>query len=230
MNVISIDSSTSCTAMIVNGKIFVYANSKISMGKTGMRKNFKACSEIATIRPIEAPIDKEDATKLEYYQRMATAIYNDIKNTIDESTPSFAFMEGYSFSSNAGMIIDLASIGTLIRFAMLKLNIKYEIISPKSLKLDTCKMVYGETIIMEGVKKNIPKVYYRNRLGTSGGSFDKVDMCRAIQESKWKDDWAKFIRDNIKLTDKMTKIITPHEDVNDAYLLYKTGKDALRRN
>lgn len=230
MNIISIDSSTSCTAMFVNDHIFVYGRYSEVMGKTGMRKHFLDCSSVVNIRTIDKAYTQLDSDKIKYFKEMATMMYNDIKYNIDNNKESICFMEGYSYSSSAGMIIDLVSIGTLIRFAIVKLGIEYEIVPPSTLKLETCKLIYGDTIVKYGKKKQLTKIIHVNKDGVSGGHFKKPDMARAIIESEFNDVWSNFLRKMVEVNEKTKSIKKPYEDLNDAYLLRKTGEHALRRD
>ena len=230
MNIISIDSSTSCTARFVNEKIFVYARKSEALGKTGMRKHCKDCSDVVNIRIVDKQYTPLDSDKIKYFRAMATMIYNDIKSNIDKDKKNVCYMEGYSYSSAAGMIIDLVSIGTLIRFALIELNVEYNIIPPSSLKLESSMLAYGETIVMKGKKKNIPKIEYRNKDGVSGGRFTKVEMAKAIVEGDFNDTWSNFVREKVDVTGSVKTIKKPYEDINDAYLLKKTGENALRRD
>lgn len=131
-------------------------------------------------------------------------------------------MEGYSYSST-GDIIDLVTFSTLLRTKLLNVTDDLKIVSPRTLKSETCKLVYEPKNI--GIKK--PKLEYRNKNGVPGGSFTKIDMCQALIDYEINDPYCNMIKENSTdiLSNKTIK--KPLEDCNDAYLLYillKKGK------
>ena len=185
MNYIGIDISINSTAIFIetNGieKILSFTNKKDNniyikeLNRSGV--NF-----IHFDRKILKDYTDNELSKMRHYIDISDSIIDKILSIIDLTKKTYCQIEGYSFSKNTSSILDIVSLSTLIRSKLL-VNIKdidMKIISPSSLKLEACKMVYKPIDI--GKKK--PKYEYKNSLGISGGSFKKHDMYRAIIDGK----------------------------------------------
>lgn len=151
--------------------------------------------------------------KLESYIKLSENIIYQILNYIDINEKTYCQIEGYSFSKNTSSILDIVSLSTLIRRNLYKeiKNIDIAIISPSSLKLEVCKLVYKPIDI--GKKK--PKLKYVNNEGISGGSFKKPQMFRAMIEGNVKSPISKMLNDYKSLMDR-DKIPNPIEDIIDS--------------
>ena len=157
---------------------------------------------------------KSEILKLKNYDKLSDSIISQIKNHINTSEKTFCQIEGYSYSSrNTSSLLDIVSLSTLIRVKLLNNinDIDISIISPSTLKLETCKLVYKPINI--GKKK--PKYEYRNNQGVSGGSMKKPDMFRAILEGNINTPIYDMMKNYIHLIDR-DKIPNPIEDITDA--------------
>ncbi len=223
MNIIALDPSLISTALVVNGKIFNYCRESKVYGKTGMTKWFKMAEEHITYRFIEFRDFKDysegELTKLKDYDTISDMILKDIFDNIDHTKPTKVGIEGYSFASSAGDIIDLVTFSTLLRKKLWdQLTQDITVLSPSTLKLETCKLSY--TPIDIGKKK--PKLVFKNNEGISGGSFKKNHMFMAIVENnEFNDSWSKHCKLSKSDVVSILTIPKPYEDVNDAYLIYK---------
>lgn len=227
MNIVAIDPSLISTALVVssgdNFKIYNYCNESKVYGKTGMSKWFKLAEQYVTYRFVNYRSFKDysegELTKLKDYDRITDMIIQDIKDNIDNTQPTKIGIEGYSFSSNAGAIIDLVTFSTLLRkklFDQISQNII--VLSPSTLKLESCKLAYKPIDI--GKKK--PKLIYKNNEGIKGGSFTKREMFLSIIENNKLDDkWSNHCK-SIKSEILENKVINkPYEDINDSFLIFK---------
>lgn len=220
-NTIGIDPSLISTAMVVNGKIFNYCRRSDAENKSGLSKWFKYAEEHLTLRWIEyrewTDYSEGELVKLIDYDKITDQIISDIKSNIDESKETKIGIEGYSYSSDAGSIIDLVTFSTLLRKKLFdKISENITVLSPSSLKLEACKWTYPA--INEGKKKE--KWVWRNNKGVSGGSFTKHDMFLSIIENNISDDWSNLCRQlkgDIMCASKVPK---PFEDCCDAFILY----------
>ena len=118
-NVVGLDPSLISTAMVVNGKLFNYCREKDAMNKSGLSKWFKYCEDKINLkfinyREYENYSDGE-IIKLKDYDKITDQIIKDIEDSIDKSLPTKIGIEGYSYSSDAGAIIDLVTFSTLLR-------------------------------------------------------------------------------------------------------------------
>lgn len=227
MNYIGIDPSITSTGMVINGKVFNYSYEKAGYTKKGdFTKWFHKSENYANYRfHSQATFENykdEQINKLNLYNYVSKQILKDIDNNIDKSKKTKVFIEGYSYGSSQGNLIDLVSFGTLVREKILIMTDDITIVSPNTLKLETCKMVYKPIEKITGRKRNKIKYIYKNDIGIPGGSFQKNHMAKAISDSAWKDNWAIHLKEIFP--EFSSKIPKPQEDINDAYLLYRLSQ------
>jgi len=229
MNFVGLDPSLISTAMVVNGKLFNYCREKDAMNKSGFSKWFKYCEDKVNFRFIQYRetnnYSEGELIKLKDYDKITDQIVKDIDDNIDKSQPTKIGIEGYSYSSDAGAIIDLVTFSTLLRKKLFDyISTDITVFSPSTLKLESCKLTYPP--INEGKKKE--KWVYRNAYGISGGSLTKHGMFMCIVDNnKIKDEWStlcKTMKDDIMSTSKVPK---PFEDISDAFLIYHILKGIL---
>jgi hypothetical protein len=127
----------------------------------------------------------EDTKTLEYSWSERTKILNYYSVTdmiVDEVASSLTRplsdaligMEGYSYSSSAGPLIDLVTFAASLKQKILSLDTDISIYAPMTMKTETCRAVYG----VDG--KGIP----RNDIGLAGGKFTKHEMLEAFFQYK----------------------------------------------
>jgi hypothetical protein len=229
-NIIAIDPSLISTALVVSSgdtfKIYNYCRESKAFGKKGITKWFGLAEEFITYKFIEYREYKDysegELVKLKDYDKISDTIISDILENIDPNKPTKIGIEGYSFSSAAGDIIDLVTFSTILRKKLFdKISEDIFVLSPSTLKLESCKLTYAPINI--GIKKE--KWIYKNNIGISGGSFTKSDMFLAIVENDCLDDyWAKHCKFTKTDILEPKQIQKPYEDVNDAYLIYMVIK------
>ena len=229
MNLVGIDPSLISTGLVVNGKAINYCRESKAMIKSGLSKWFKYCEKELELKFIEfreyADYSSGELIKLKDYDKITNQIIKDIQENIDPTQETKIAIEGYSYASDAGAIIDLVTFSTLLRKKLFDyISQDITIMAPKTLKMETCKLTYPP--INEGKKK--PKWVYKNNSGISAGNFTKHGMFLAIVEnSNLNDPWGKLCK--TLQTDIMaaTDVPKPFEDVNDAYLIYHILKNNI---
>jgi hypothetical protein len=226
VNFIGIDPSLISTAVVVNGKILNYCRESKVMLKSGMSKWFKSAEQYCTYRFItyrefENYSDGE-LTKLKDYDNITEMIIEDILANINPDEESKIGIEGYNFGATVGDLIDLVTFSTLLRKKLFdRVSEDIIVMSPSTLKLEACKLTYDPIIKEVGKKVKRIEYEYRNKLGISGGKFTKRDMALAIIENeKIEDPWFKYLKSIKKELLEVKDIQKPHEDVNDAVLIY----------
>lgn len=227
MNIIGIDPSKVSTGMVINGKIFNYSSKSNAWNKTDLKKWYKAFSKSIEYRFMEYTkyntYEEEQLAKLSDFDILSDMIIKDILENINPNEETFVAIEGYSYSSSAGPIIDLVTVSTLIRYKILKsVTKKIMVISPSTLKQEACKMTY----LPIDIGKKVQKLEWRNNEGISGGAFNKNHMYLALLENKEFTDIPYIInlREHKEELSKMD-IPKPIEDTNDAFLLYHYMKN-----
>lgn len=199
------------------------------MNKSGYSKWFKYCEDKVTFRFIDYrqtdSYSESELIKLKDYDKITDQIIKDIEENIDKSKPTKIGIEGYSYSSDAGAIIDLVTFSTLLRKKLFDhISRDITVYSPSTLKLESCKLTYPP--INEGKKKE--KWVYKNAYGISGGSLTKHGMFMCIVDNEEiQDEWSKLcktLKEDIMVANKVPK---PFEDLNDSFLLYHILKKNL---
>ena len=229
-NIVALDPSLISTALVVSSgdtfKMYNYCRESSVFGKTGIKKWFKLAEQFVTYKFITYREFKDysegELTKLKDYDKISDDIISDILSNIDSSKPTKIGIEGYSFSSKNGDIIDLVTFSTLLRKKIFdQISEDIIVMSPSTLKLESCKLTYPPIVTETGKKVKKVKVEYRNNLGLAGGSFTKTDMFMVIVENnKMSDFWTKHCKLVKSDVLGVATIPKPYEDVNDAFLIY----------
>jgi len=233
-NIVALDPSLISTALVVSSgdtfKMYNYCRESSAFGKTGIKKWFKLAEQFVTYKFINYREFKDysegELTKLKDYDKITDGIISDILSNIDTSKPTKIGIEGYSFSSTAGDIIDLVTFSTLLRKKLFdQISEDITVMSPSTLKLESCKLTYPPIVTETGKKVKKVKVEYRNNLGMSGGKFNKTDMFMAIVDNnEMQDFWTKHCKLVKSDVLGVATIPKPYEDVNDAFLIYNVLK------
>ena len=233
-NIVALDPSLISTALVVSSgdtfKMYNYCKESKVLGKTGITKWFKLAEQFITYRFIEYREFKDysegELIKLKDYDKVTDMIIENILENIDHSKPTKIGIEGFSYSSSAGAIIDLVTFSTLLRKKLFdKVSEDILVLSPSSLKLESCKLTYLPIIKEVGKKKIRQEIEYRNKSGIAGGKFTKTEMMMAIVENDKNDDyWTKHCKSSQTEILAGKNIPKPHEDINDAFLIYMVLK------
>lgn len=234
MNIVAIDPSLISTALVVSSddsfKIYNYCRESKVYGKKGITKWFKLAEEFVDYKFIEyrefEDYSEGELTKLKDYDKITDQIIDDILLNIDPTKETKIGIEGYNFGAQVGDLIDLVTFSTLLRKKLFdQVSEDIWVMSPSTLKLESCKLSYEPIRKETGIKKIKIVEEWRNKLGIPGGKFTKNDMALAIIENDKLDDYwskhCKFIKDDLTSVSTIQK---PYEDVNDAYLIYQILK------
>lgn len=221
-NYVSIDPSIVSTAVVINDKRFSYVAEHIAYNKTSLKKWFKVVEHLVTYRfhnyVTSEVYSENEILKLIQYNKTVDTIINDINDNIDPTLETEVMIEGYSYGSPEGYLIDLVTFSSLLRNKLLTITQNITIISPKSLKNEAAKLTYDA--IPKNKKGTIFE--YRNHLQIAGGSFSKFDMyCVMTDNKKFQ---CAYINELRKLKDDVfdiSQVPKPIEDLNDAQIMYK---------
>jgi hypothetical protein len=240
MNYVGIDPSLISTALVVSNedsfKIYNYAREKDIYGKKSMKKWFKMAEEHVVYRYISYRDFKDysegELTKLKDYDAITDMIISDILENIDINEPTKVGIEGYNFGSQVGDLVDLVAFSTLLRKKLYdEVTTNIEVMSPSTLKLESCKLTYVPEVKEIGGKNPRKEYKWRNNIGISGGKFMKPDMLLAIVENDNFDDY--WFNHCISVKSDLLSVKTvnkPYEDCNDAYLIYQVLKKQKAHN
>jgi hypothetical protein len=230
-NIVAIDPSLISTALVVSSgdtfKIYNYCRESDAFGKKGITKWFKLAEQYVNYKFIEYrsfdDYSEGELTKLKDYDKITDTIIEDILKNIDQSKPTKIGIEGYNYGAQVGDLVDLVTFSTLLRKKLYdKVSKNILVMSPSTLKLESCKLTYEPTVKEIGGKKPRKEYTWRNKIGISGGKFQKPDMYLAIIENNTFDDfWAKHCKLVKADIQSVKDIKKPYEDCNDAYLIYK---------
>jgi hypothetical protein len=224
-NIITIDPSLTCTAVVVNDNVLVFASPHLCWNKNHkFNKWFELADEVASIfvlseRTVEDNYSTSEIAKLVAYQHTIDTIVFNIKAILPEGDTKI-FIEGYSYSSQAGPLIDLVTFGTLLRHKLLEISSNITVVSPMSLKSAAAKLTYPA--IEKG--KKVKKYEYRNFEGVAGGKFTKHEMLKSlIENDSLKGKWISLLKEHSEELLAMKHIPKPFEDINDAKLMYEVA-------
>lgn len=228
VNIVAIDPSLSCTAVVVNDKKAVFCTEATALTKNNhLTKWFQVCDPYAEF--FYHTFDKQSLSfadvelgKLARYDDITTNIVNYIKGKVmfrGFMAPTKVCIEGYSFSSAAGPLIDLVTFGTMLRSKIYHtISHDIRIIPPSELKLYAAKLTYP--MVLEKKKQ-----VFRNKEGVSGGAFKKWDMYKALVENPdLKCEWVELLREHVPDILGKAAVPKPIEDLNDAKLMYEIAK------
>jgi hypothetical protein len=120
--------------MVVNDKKFVYTTATVAYTKKGeLKRWFQECENQGVVirvwddLPEYATNSKTELAKLVRYDEITNSIIHDINTTAIGFEPMTVAIEGYSHSSNAGPLIDLVTISTLLRYKIAHHVLPYSI-------------------------------------------------------------------------------------------------------
>ena len=221
MNYIGIDISLNSTAVFIENEkgrhILSFTNKK---DNNIYIKELDRCGVKFFYLNRESSDDysKNEILKINHYNMISRLLTNEIIELIDVNKKTYCQIEGYSFSKNTSSILDIVSLSTLIRSSLIQSidNMELTIISPNSLKLESCKLVYVP--IDMGKKKT--KLKFVNNEGISGGSFKKPHMYRAMIDGNIESPIYDMLLSHRDLIDR-DKIPNPIEDIIDAIFACK---------
>jgi hypothetical protein len=227
MNYIGIDPSIISTAMVINGRVFNYCRRSDAIKEKSIdsyTKWFDLCKDHVTYRYINLDYvegySANEIQKMRCYDAVSDMIIQDILDNIIKDEPIKIAVEGYSYSST-GDIIDLVTFSTLLRRKLLTITEDIIILTPSTLKLESCKLTYKPIEKKIGGKKPRTEFIYRSALGIAGGSFNKVDIFLALVENENNNDrYCTFLKEHKMSIMFLKSIKKPLEDCNDAYTLY----------
>lgn len=215
MIIIGIDPSLNSTAVTIHKD-----NNYIYYNYTNNKSNYKWIKSINNIVNFKHHLYKNiedysesETDKISIYDEITTNIVNDIFENINNEETKI-YIEGYSYSAQAGRLIDLVTFSTLLRYKLLKKeNIILYVIPPSSFKR------YISEIIYQPDKKGV----YRNDSGKAGGSFDKKDMMVCLLKFDLVDNYFIYLKENQNELLKSKNIPKPFDDLNDSLLLVLYG-------
>jgi hypothetical protein len=226
--VIGMDISLSSTAVTIikdnEEFIFVY----LKEGKTSKWANMLDGSKNIDIKriknnPVSKNYSENEIIKLTNYDSLSDIIINDISK-FSEGNHLEIRIEGYSYTKNTNSIIDIIGLSTLIRYKLLNnFDCSIHIVSPSTLKLETCRNCYPTTEILRHHKKTgkpLKSTFIdQNHDGISGGKFTKFEIYKAIIESNMDTIIYPFLKDYYEDIFEMKKIPSPIDDINDSIML-----------
>ena len=150
----------------------------------------------------------------------------DILNNITNDEEVKIGIEGYSYNSK-GPIFDLIEFTTILKYKLMK-NFSHSnilIISPLTLKTETCKMVYKPRIEIKGKRIIKDILHYENTKGKQATKFDKWDMFYSLTESNIESNLKEWCKKNINKITKGKEVSKPIDDIIDSIFI----KEMIKR-
>lgn len=207
---IGIDASISSTAVCVldkeGEKFYNYSNKE---KLTQWMKDLESVVAYRqTIYDYPKGYSESEVYKVTYYNKTTDLIVEDLMNHCAGSDAIVA-IEGYSYSSAAGNLIDLVTLGASLRYKLItKLNAHVTVLAPMTLKSESCKLAYDNY----DAKKKV----WRNDEGIAGGSFQKHEMLKALFKRNPDCGLVKLLSGSIEGLLGMKNLPKPIDDLVDA--------------
>jgi len=174
--------------------------------------------------PDEIDYSKREIIKLKEFNEITSIIFNDILDNINILDNIQISIEGYSYNSSKGPIIDIVEFSTMLKYKLLtqlKGYVQINIVSPLTLKLETCKKIYKPRIELKGKKVIKEILHYENNNGKQATKFDKRDMFLCYLDSDIKHELKDYIDYNQEKILKLKDIPKPFDDIIDSFWLCK---------
>ena len=235
MNIVTIDPSILNTGMTINGIAFTIASKSIAHTSKGvLKKWFERADYHCQIFPVDTSYNNEtsysklELAKLQTYHNIVNIIRALVSIHTEKYAQTLVVIEGYSYSSVAGPLIDLVTFSTLVRECLSnRPQTKVVVLAPTSMKKLAAQVTY--TPIEKG--KKVKKIEYRNHEGVAGGSFTKHHIYQALIENDELDcEWVKFLRTVSSEALDAKAIPKPLEDVNNAVMMQYIARKAYKDN
>lgn len=167
----------------------------------------------------ENDYSKSEILKIKQFDNVSNLIINDILDNINILDNIQIGIEGYSYNSKRGPIIDIVEFSTLLKHKLLKIMNKYsniQIISPLTLKTETCKLVYKPRIEITGKRIIKEELHLENYKGIQATKFDKWDMFNALIESDINIELKDWCIENKEKITKNKELPKPLDDIIDS--------------
>lgn len=228
---IGLDISKISTALCIEKndkvKLFSYTTKKDNNCWIKDTKDFINYRNIVYNYSDEPDYSKSEITKIVEFDVVSNLIINDIFDNVNILDTVKIGIEGYSYNSKKGPIIDIVEFTTILKHKLMtKLNSysNVQIISPLTLKTECCKMVYKPRI--EKVGKRIIKevMHYENTKGIQATKFDKWDMFYALLDSNLKMNLKDWCKEYEKEISKNKDVPKPIDDSIDAIFIKEIMK------
>lgn len=229
---IGLDVSKISTAMCIekNNKTSLYSYTTKKEGNCWVKdtENFINYRNIVYKYSDEKDYSKSEIKKITEFSIVSNLIINDILDNIDVLDKVQIGIEGYSYNSKKGPIIDIVEFTTILKHKLLNTINQYstiQIISPLTLKTETCKMTYTPRIEIIGKKIIRHEIHYENDKGKQATKFDKWDMFYAFIENNTNLELKEWCKENEKDISKNKDVPKPFDDVIDSWWLKELMKN-----
>lgn len=220
MNYIGIDISLTSTAISFYNekygyKFFSYMKNYTKPTKWTKRIDFVNLKGV--FYDTSEDYSEQENMKMTDYQLLVINIITDIQKFIIPGEIIVA-TEGYSYNSLAGRLIDLVTLGTLIRDRFTnKMGAEMIVMSPSTIKKETCGLVYG----WDKKGKRVIKYSTRSTKGIAGGNFKKHQMLEALNDYDCDTQLKGFCDEFFEEVYHMKNIPSPIDDLVDSYWILK---------
>ena len=219
---IGLDVSKISTALCIenNGiiKFYSYTNKKENNIWVKKTQDFINYRFITYDYDKEKDYSKSEILKLNEFDTITDLIINDIFDNIKILDSVRVGIEGFSYNSN-GPIFDLIEFTTFLKYKLIHKLPKYSeitIISPLTLKSETCKMVYKPRIELKGKRVIKEILHIENSKGIQANKFDKWDMLYALLDSNLNMKIKTWCQENKEDITKGKEVPKPIDDIIDS--------------
>lgn len=174
------------------------------------------CEQVTVEYQYPSDYSSQDLAKVELYSETARMV----AEAVAAFGPERVAIEGYSYSSQAGDLIDLVTFGSALRRELLLRGLKVTVLAPTELKSMSCAKAYGRD------KKGVP----RRPDGLAGGKFKKNEMLQALVDSEPDTSIAKALGDMAATAIGLAAVPKPIDDMVDAWWLSRMSANFAQQS
>jgi len=232
---IGLDVSKISTALTIENnditKLYCYSTKKDSNIWVKNTNDFIIYRHINYNYNKEKDYSKSELLKLNEFDNITDLIIKDILDNYNMLDSIRIAIEGFSYNSK-GPIFDLIEFTTILKYKLMTKMVTYtsiEIISPMSLKMETCKMIYEPRIEIKGKRVIKEIIHHENDKGKNANNFDKWDMFFAFLKSNINTPlklWCLEYEENITKNKDLPK---PIDDIVDSLFLKEIIKNKYKK-
>ena len=232
--IVGLDISPTSTALCIDsdGKESLYVFSKLKENNKYVKLLDFVNFEFVEYEK-HSDYSKNEIAKAKVYHKISKRLAEIISMhaATSRSGPVKIIIEGHSYSSQAGHIIDVSTITGMIKGQLFEQlpHADIELVSPITLKNLTAETTYGSYEVSEGVRViRQKKILKTNHLGTKPSKYQKSDMFIAVNDYQEPTIFDNFMEQHYEVLVKMASVPKPIDDLVDAYWLKETYKKHLK--
>lgn len=229
---IGLDVSKISTALTIENnnvtKLFSYSTKKANNIWVKNTSDFIEYRHINYNYKNEKDYSKSEMLKLNEFDTITSLVIQDILDNYNMLDTIKIGVEGYSYNSK-GPIFDIVEFTAFLKYKLMNKLVDYTtitIMSPLTLKSETCKMIYEPRIEIKGKRVIKEIIHYENDKGKQATKFDKWDMFHSFIQSDINIPLKYWCQEYEKDITKNKDVPKPLDDIIDSIFIKEIIKNS----